>query len=136
MSFEGAIKLDDEPVELKATRIGEVGQKEEDLKRTAAELLDMVNSPFADLLNENDKIIKQIWEDLLKDPEVMDAARTGNPYDVMINICKKKFDETIVDQIDKYLNFREVLDKEKGFAVSLHIYVTAFSITDLKMAGY
>ena len=103
MSFEGAIKLDDEPVELKATRIGEVGQKE---------------------------------EDLLKGPEVMDAAREGNPYDVMINICKKKFDETIVDQIDKYLNFREVLDKEKGFAVSLHIYVTAFSITDLKMAGY
>ena len=119
LSFDGAIKLDDEPVELKATRIGEVSQKEEDQKRTVAELLDMVNSPFADLLNENDKIIKQIWEDLLKDPEVMDAARAGNSYDVMINICKKKFDETIVDQIDKYLNFREVLDKEKGFALTL-----------------
>ena len=119
LSFDGSIKLEDEPVELKATRIGEVGQKKEDKKRTVAELLDMVNSPFANILNENDKIIKQIWEELLKDPEVMDAARAGNSYDVMINICKQKFDDTIVDQIDKYLNFKEVLDKEKGFALTL-----------------
>lgn len=119
LSFDGTIELEDEPVELKATRIGEVGQKKEDEKRTVAELLDMVNSPFANILNENDKIIKQIWEELLKDPEVMDAARAGNSYDVMINICKQKFDDTIVDQIDKYLNFREVLDKEKGFALTL-----------------
>ena len=119
LSFDGTIELEDEPVELKATRIGEVGQKKEDEKRTVAELLDMVNSPFANLLNENDKIIKQIWEELLKDPEVMDAARAGNSYDVMINICKQKFDDTIVDQIDKYLNFKETLDKEKGFALTL-----------------
>ena len=119
LSFGGSIKLEDEPTELKASRIGEVGQKKEDEKRTVAELLDMVNSPFADILNENDKIIKQIWDDLLKDPEVIDAARAGNSYDVMINICKQKFDETIVNQIDKYLNFREILDKEKGFALTL-----------------
>lgn len=119
LSFDGAIELEDEPVELQGTRIGEVGQKREDEKRTVAELLDMVNSPFANLLDENDKIIKQIWEDLLKDPEVMDAARAGNSYDVMMNICKQKFDDTIVDQIDKYLNFRELLDKEKGFALTL-----------------
>ena len=119
LSFDGSIELEEEPVELKATRIGEVGQKQDDEKRTVAELLDMVNSPFANILNENDKIIKQIWEELLKDPEVMDAARAGNSYDVMINICKQKFDDTIVDQIDKYLNFREVLDKEKGFALTL-----------------
>jgi len=119
LSFEGSIELEDEPTELKASRIGEVGQKKEDEKKTVAELLDMVNSPFADILNENDKIIKQIWDDLLKDPEVIDAARAGNSYDVMINICKQKFDETIVNQIDKYLNFREILDKEKGFALTL-----------------
>ncbi len=119
LSFDGSIELEDEPVELKATRIGEVGQKKEDDKKTVAELLDMVNSPFANILNENDKIIKQIWEELLKDPEVMDAARAGNSYDVMMNICKQKFDDTIVEQIDKYLNFREVLDREKGFALTL-----------------
>ena len=119
MSFDGTIELEDKSVELKATRIGAVGQKKKDEKRTVAELLDMVNSPFANILNENDKIIKQIWEELLKDPEVMDAARAGNSYDVMINICKEKFDATIVDQIDKYLNFKEILDKDKGFALAL-----------------
>lgn len=119
LSYDGAIELEDNPTELKATRIGEVGVKVEDEKRTVAELLDMVNSPFAAILNENDKIIKQIWEELLKDPEVVAAARAGNSYDVMMNICKEKFDATIVDQIDKYLNFKEILDKEKGFTLTL-----------------
>lgn len=119
LSFDGAIELEDNPTELKATRIGEVGKKVEDEKKTVAELLDMVNSPFAAILNENDKIIKQIWEELLKDPEVLEAARAGNPYDTMITICKEKFDATIVDQIDKYLNFKEILDKEEGFTLTL-----------------
>lgn len=119
LSFEGSIQLEDEPTELRASRIGEVGQRKEDEKKTVAELLDMVNSPFVHILNENDKIIKQIWDELLKDPEIVDAARAGNPHDVLLNICKQKFDETIVNQIDKYLNFKEVLDKEKGFSLSL-----------------
>jgi len=119
LSFDGAIELEDSPTELKATRIGEVGKKVEDEKKTIAELLDMVNSPFADILNENDKIIKQIWEELLSDTEVVDAARAGNSYDVMINICKEKFGDAIVDQIDKYYHFKEILDKEKGFEMTL-----------------
>lgn len=119
MSFDGALKLEDKPEELKATRIGEVGSKKDEEKRSVAELLDMVNSPFVGILNENDKIIKQLWEELLKDPEVLDAFRAGNSYDVLMNIVKEKFDDTIVDQIDKYLNFKETLDKEKGFSFVL-----------------
>lgn len=119
LSFDGAIELEDSPTELKATRIGEVGKKVEDEKKTVAELLDMVNSPFASILNENDKIIMQIWEELLSDPEVVDAARAGNSYDVMVNICKEKFGDAIIDQIDKYYHFKEILDKEKGFALTL-----------------
>ena len=119
LSFEGALKLEDTPKELKATRIGEVGTKKEDEKKSVAELLDMVNSPFAGILNENDKIIKQIWDELMKDPEILDAFRAGNSYDVLMNIVKEKFDDTIVDQIDKYLNFKETLDKEKGFSFIL-----------------
>ena len=119
LSFDGAIELEDSPTELKATRIGEVGKKVEDEKKTVAELLDMVNSPFAAILNENDKIIKQIWDELLSDPEVVDAARAGNSYDVMVNICKEKFGDAIIDQIDKYYHFKEILDKEKGFALTL-----------------
>lgn len=119
LSFDGAIELEDSPTELKATRIGEIGKKVEDEKKTVAELLDMVNSPFAAILNENDKIIKQIWDELLSDPEVVDAARAGNSYDVMVNICKEKFGDAIIDQIDKYYHFKEILDKEKGFALTL-----------------
>lgn len=119
LSFEGALQLENQPEELKATRIGEVGTKKEDEKKSVAELLDMVNSPFAGILNENDKIVKQIWDELMKDPEILDAFRAGNSYDVLMNIVKEKFDDTIVDQIDKYLNFKETLDKEKGFSFTL-----------------
>ena len=119
LSYEGSIQLEEKETVLKASRIGEVGNKIIDEKKSVAELLDMVNSPFVGILDENDKIIKQIWEELLKDPEVMDAFSAGNSYDVLMNIIRDKFDDTIVNQIDKYLNFKEILDKEKDFSFTL-----------------
>ena len=96
LSYEGSIKLVDEPTELKSSRIGEVGLKQEDEKKTIAEILNMVNSPFVGILNENDKIIKQILEELMRSPELADAIRANNSRDVLVNICRQKFDDTIV----------------------------------------
>ena len=53
----------------------------------------MANSPFAGLLNENDKVLRQIWDEILSDPEVVDAFHAGNSYDILINIVREKFDE-------------------------------------------
>lgn len=119
LSFEGALELEDEEQVLKASRIGEIGKKKEDEKKSIAEILDLVNSPFVNILNENDKIIKQLWDDLMKDPEVLDAFRAGNSYDVLMNIMRQKFDDNIVDQIDKYLNFKETLDRERNLSFIL-----------------
>lgn len=114
LSYEGSIKLEDEPTELKSSRIGEVGLKQEDEKKTIAEILNMVNSPFVGILNENDKIIRQILEELMRNPELADAIRANNSRDVLVNICRQKFDDTIVDQIEKYFHLKELLEKEKG----------------------
>ena len=102
-----------------SSRIGEVGQKPEDEKKTIAEILDIANSPFQDLLNENDKILKQIWIDILQDPDVTDAFTAGNSYDALIALVKEKFDEKVADQIEKYYNFQEELEKNQSFSMML-----------------
>lgn len=119
LSFEGFLELEDENSELKSSRIGEIGQKKEDEKKTVAEILDMANSPFANILDENDKILKQIWDAVLEDPEVTDAFHANNSYDILMNIVKEKFDEKIFEQIDKYMNLQSVLEKERTLSVTL-----------------
>ena len=113
MNFEGQLELEDEQQQMASSRIGEPGQAQEDERRTIAEILDIANSPFQDLLNENDKILKQIWIEILQDAEVTDAFAAGNSYDALIALVKEKFDEKVADQIEKYYNFQEELEKNQ-----------------------
>lgn len=119
LSFDGMLELEDEEQELKSSRIGEPGKKQEDEKKTVAQILDLANSPFANLLDENDKILKQIWEAVLEDPEVTDAFHANNSYDILMNIVKEKFDEKVFEQIDQYMNLQTILEKERSFSVTL-----------------
>ena len=119
MNFEGQLELEDEQQQMVSSRIGEPGQAQEDERRTIAEILDIANSPFQDLLNENDKILKQIWIEILQDAEVTDAFAAGNSYDALIALVKEKFDEKVADQIEKYYNFQEELEKNQSFSMML-----------------
>lgn len=119
MNFEGQLELEDEQQQMISSRIGEPGQAQEDERRTIAEILDIANSPFQDLLNENDKILKQIWIEILQDAEVTDAFAAGNSYDALIALVKEKFDEKVADQIEKYYNFQEELEKNQSFSMML-----------------
>ena len=119
MSFEGQLELEDEEQILTSARIGEPGQKRPDQEMSVAEILNMANSPFAGLLNENDKILRQIWDSILSDPEVVDAFHAGNNYDILINIVREKFDEKVALEIEKYYNFAEVLEREQPFTLTL-----------------
>lgn len=119
MSFEGQLELEDEEKELSASRIGEPGKKKPDDEKTIKEILHIANEPYAGILDENDKILKQIWESVLVDPEVNEAFRANNTYDNLINLVREKFDEKIAEQIDKYYNFMEILEKNQSFTLSL-----------------
>lgn len=119
MSFEGQLQLEDDEQTLKSSRIGDVGKKQEEDKLTIREILNIVNSPWEQFLDENDQILKQIWDELLVDPEINDAFNAQNTFDVMINIVREKFDEKIASQIEKYYNFAEVLEREQSLSLTL-----------------
>lgn len=129
LSFDGQLELEDEDQTLQSARIGEPGQKMADNELPVAEILGLANSPFAGLLNENDKVLRQIWDAVMEDADVHAAFQAGNSYDILINIVKEKFDEKIADQIDRYYNFAEVLEKEQGFSLTLiRMFVDALTV--------
>ncbi len=119
MAFEGQLDLEDESQVIDSPRIGDPGQKKEDEEKTVAEILNLANSQFEGLLNENDKILRQIWDAILSDPQVIDAFHAGNNYDILIQIVREKFDEKVALEIEKYYNFAEVLEREQAFSVTL-----------------
>lgn len=119
MSFEGQLKLEDEESIMKSSRIGEPGKKTPDEEKSIKEILDVVNSPFASFLDENDKILKQIWDAILVDPEVTEAFAADNSFDMLMKLVEDKFGEEVAKQIDKYVNFAEVLEREKSLSVTL-----------------
>lgn len=117
MSYDGVIKLEDEEAEINSPRMGEPTVMVPDEQRSLKEILDMVNSPYADILNENDVVIRQILQEVAEDPEVNDAFRADNTYDALRSLVKEKFDEKVADQIERYYDFAEVMEKEKGFSL-------------------
>lgn len=119
MNFEGQLALEDEEQTLKSSRIGIPTRKQEEDKLNIKEILHLVNSPYEQFLDENDKILKAIWDEILVDPEVVDAFNANNTWDILLNIVKDKFDEKIAMQIEKYYNFAEVLEKEKSLSLTL-----------------
>lgn len=119
MSYDGVIELEDEEAEINSPRMGEPTVMVPDEQRSLKEILDMVNSPYADILNENDVVIRQIWQEVMEDPEVNDAFRADNTYDALMSLVKEKFDEKVADQIERYYDFAEVMEKEKGFSMVL-----------------
>ena len=119
MQFEGQLTLEDEETHMSSSRIGEVGKKKPDELKSITEILDIANSPYKNFLNENDKILKQIWDAILTDPEVTDAFNAGNSFDALLNLVKDKFGEKISLEMDKYMNFAEVLEREKALSITL-----------------
>lgn len=119
MNFEGQLELQDEEQTMKSSRIGDVGQKKDEDKLSIKEILHIVNSPWEQFLDENDKILKQIWDEILVDPEVNDAFNANNTWDILLKIVQDKFDEKIAEQIEKYYNFAEVLEREKSLSLTL-----------------
>jgi type I restriction enzyme R subunit len=117
--YEGQLKLEDEGAVLPGTRIGDVNTKRPDDEKTVKEIIGEVNEPYKGFLDENDKILKQIWDELLADPEIDQAFNAENSFDMLMKLVKDKFDEKVANEIEKYYNFAEVLEKEKGFSIAL-----------------
>lgn len=118
-SFEGRLTLEGDGKKVDGPRIGEPGVPKPDEEKTIAEILDIVNSPFEGYLNENDSIVRQIWNEVLADREITEAFLADNTYDDLMKFVKDKFDDKMASEIEKYYNFAELLEKNHGFSVAL-----------------
>lgn len=100
-------------------RVSNPKPKLPDEKLTIFEILDLVNEPFIGELNEHDKILHQVFDDILSDPEVVQAFNAGNTYQVLMNLVSEKMSEKLADQIGKYYNFMSLLEKDQSLKMTL-----------------
>lgn len=119
LSYDGQLELEDEEAELKSSRIGEPGKKQLDEKKTVAEILDLANSPFAGMLNEQDRVLRQIWDELMVDPDITAAFNANNTWTELMNIVTSKFNEKVYEQIEQRLDLLNVLEKEQSLSMVL-----------------
>lgn len=113
------IPLEDEAATLKSARIGDPGKRLEDEQSTLAEILGLVNEPFAGILDENDAVLKQILDELLRDPDVAVAMRARNTRSSLATYLLEKFNDKIVAQMEKYVHLQEVLAKDEPLTLTL-----------------
>lgn len=119
LGFEGQLVLEDEDNTLNAPRIGQLGVKKDDEELPVKEILNIANSPFEGFLDENDRILRQIWIDLLADQQINEAFSAQNSFDSLMTLVKEKFDEKVAEQIEKYYNFAEIIEREHAFSTML-----------------
>ena len=119
LGFEGNIELEDEEQTLSSPRTGEPGTKLEDEEQTIAEILDLVNSPYKQFLNENDKILKQILDEVMVDPEVTEAFNARNTYEYLVTLVGEKLQDKVYDMTETCNKIADILETNKSFSMTL-----------------
>ena len=56
-----------------------------------------MNSPYKQFLNENDKILKQILDEVMVDPEVTEAFNARNTYEYLVTLVGEKLQDKVYD---------------------------------------
>lgn len=108
LCFEGALHLDDDDasIEMKAGR--DVAPKKPDEILPLANILNIVNEPFREYLNNNDKIIRPIIQEVVQDVEVNQSFAKGNNLEILKGIVYEK----LLDKTDEYENIvSDLLDQ-------------------------
>ncbi|MDE6134059.1 MAG: DEAD/DEAH box helicase family protein, partial [Muribaculaceae bacterium] len=78
MSFEGKLTLKDKDAVMKSSRIGDISAPSTDETKPLQELLNIINEPWEGYLDENDKIIRTIVDELQVDTDLINAFRANN----------------------------------------------------------
>ncbi len=111
MSFEGNLQLEDEDTTLQSSRIGDINTPRADETKTLQELLNIVNEPWEGYLDENDKIIRNIVDELQVDTDLINAFRANNSPESLSRLIIDKIMTKAGGQIDKFFSLlKEVSD--------------------------
>lgn len=104
MSFEGKLTLEDEDTTLKSSRIADINNRRVDETKSLQELLNIVNEPWQGYLDENDKIIRNIIDELQVDSELINAFRVNNSPEALSRLIIDKIMAKAGGQIEKFFS--------------------------------
>jgi type I restriction enzyme R subunit len=60
-----------------------------------------------------------VFEELMADTDISESFNAGNTYDVLMNIVSEKMGRKLTEQIGRYYNFLEILERDNGLKMSL-----------------
>ena len=116
MSFEGNLPLEDESTTLQSSRIGDINTPRADESKSLQELLNIVNEPWEGYLDENDKIIRNIIDELQVDTELINAFRANNSPETLSRLIIDKIMQKAGGQIDKFFTLLKEVNEGSNFS--------------------
>ncbi|MCH3995628.1 MAG: DEAD/DEAH box helicase family protein [Prevotella sp.] len=125
LAEEGTIVLDEKDGVLKTPNGSDVQNPQEE-EITLDDLLKTVNEPYSGFLDENDRLIKNIADQLKNDPEVIQMYQAGNTLDTIMEEMKKKFGQKTMAEIGKYISLTEAMKKSPSLSESIITAIVDF----------
>lgn len=103
-SFEGNLVLEDEDTVLQSSRINDINMPKSDETKPLQELLNIVNEPWEGYLDENDKIIRNIVDELQIDTDLINAFRANNSPESLSRLIIDKIMNKAGGEMEKFFN--------------------------------
>ena len=119
MSFEGNLQLVDEDFTMQSSRIGDIGKKQEDETKSLQELLNIVNEPWQGYLDENDKVIRTIFDEVLYDTDVLNAFRANNSVETLSRVVVETIMKKAGGQLEKFFSVLDQVTQNTPFGNEL-----------------
>ncbi len=116
MVMDGTIALKEEDAELSSSRIGDVKAPAEDEKKTLREILDIVNEPYRGFLEDHDIVLRPLHHQMLTDPSINEAVRSGNSYGVLRELFSERAQDLVLGMSGKGIDIYEEFMKDTPFA--------------------
>lgn len=119
MSFEGKLTLEDEVTTLQSSRIGDINTPRTDEVRSLQEVLNIVNEPWEGYLDENDKIIRSIVDELQVDTDLINAFRANNSPESLSRLIIDKIMQKAGNQMEKFFSLLNEITNGTNFSKEL-----------------
>lgn len=119
MSFEGKLTLEDEDTVLQSSRIGDINAPRTDEVKPLQELLNIVNEPWEGYLDENDRIIRSIVDELQVDTDLINAFRANNSPESLSRLIIDKIMQKAGNQMEKFFSLLNEITNGTNFSKEL-----------------
>lgn len=116
MAFEGNLALEDEDTALRSSRISDINMAHTEETKSLQELLNIVNEPWQGFLDENDKIIRDIVDELQVDTDLINAFRANNSPESLSRLIIDKIMTKAGGRIDQFFTLLQEVSNGSDFS--------------------